>query len=141
VRAGARGDRNPGEVDTAGVRGLRRVLLVPEVHGGVLELVREAFVVGAQGVHGGGAVRVHDRDRGAVAGAGQLLQHGDHRGHADAGGGEQQGCLVRVQDEVAVRSGQLHGVALLHACVQVAGDLPVGARVALHALDADLPQR
>ncbi len=99
-------------------------------------------MVGAQGVLGGGAVAVHDEHRSLVPGVRELSQHGDDRGHADAGGGqEQRGVGAEVTEhEIAAGRRQAQPVAGRHARVEVVRDLAVGRGAAARPLHADLAE-
>ena len=69
-----------------------------------------------------GAVQPPDLPALATRG-GQLVEHGQHRGHADAGREQQhRPVVVLVEDEVAARRGDFEVGSRLQHRVQVAGD-------------------
>lgn len=83
---------------------------------------------------------MHDGDRRVVPVGRERGQHGDHRGHTDTRGGEQQGPPGHtVEHQIAVRLRQFKDVTHPYARVQLTGHLPVRRRTPVHPLDAELP--
>ncbi|CAM5316172.1 hypothetical protein SROCM77S_01156 [Streptomyces rochei] len=90
-------------------------------------------------VVGRAAVGVDDGHRAGGAGGRQVVQHGQHGRHADAGGGQQQGAVPLVERQVAEGRGHGEDVARPGVRVQPGGDLTLGTRAAPDAFDGDAP--
>ena len=129
---GARGQRNAGEVDQARCAGRPAGASCSYQKWTVASgsLAASGLVVGAQGVVGGGAVGVHDGDRGAVPGPARCASIASHRGArrcrprpAAAGCGKRPSRTRSPYGAETVPATS----PTLHARVEVVGDLAVGA--------------